>query len=95
MTTPPPRDPFTPYAGPGWRQRLRVAALAAVVALGILWLLVETPGGVRRAPPVPPASAASAASVTSPSPPDVPACTPGQTQGCVGSMSTVINPRGR
>ena len=73
-----PSDTFSPYPGFSWRKRLLIAALAAVIAIGIVILMLYPPGGVQRKRPPPP--------------PDVAACGPAQTQDCVGSTTQVLTP---
>jgi hypothetical protein len=68
--------PFDHFKRPGWRQRLRAAALAIVVALGIIGVMLDPPGGVKRVAPPPPA--------------DVKPCAAGQTRDCVGSMTSIL-----
>jgi hypothetical protein len=69
-------DFFRPYGPLPARRRLLIAALAVVTALGVIWLLLDTPGRAPR-----PKRAAPA---------DVANCAPGQTDACVGSTTRVL-----
>lgn len=72
---PRPSDSFSPFPALSARRRVLIALLAAVTAIGIVWLMLDPPGGVQRKRPPPP--------------PDVARCAPGQTQDCVGSPTRV------
>ena len=56
-------------------RRLLIGVLAVATAAFVVYSMTRKSGVVRNAV-LPPA--------------DVPACTPGQTEGCVGSMTAVI-----
>lgn len=58
------------------RRRLLIVALAVATGVAVVWTMLSPPGGVKRHPPPPP--------------PDAARCAPGQTQGCVGGVATVI-----
>ena len=64
------------YPAPTWRKRLLVLLMAVATAGTIVWVLTIPPTPVPRALVPPPA--------------DVPRCSRGQTQGCVGGMASVI-----
>jgi len=59
------------------RRRVLIALLAVATAAGVTWSLTRKSGVVREA---------------ARHPHDVPACVAGQTEGCVGSMTTLIAP---
>lgn len=64
-----------PYRPISWRRRLLIVVLAVATAAFITYSMTRRSGEVRNA-------------VLHPA--DVAACTPGQTEGCVGSMTAVI-----
>ena len=72
----PGEDFFRPYGPLPLRRRLLVAALAVVTALGVVWLLLDTPGRPPRPKPAAPA--------------DIANCAAGQTEHCVGSATRVL-----
>jgi hypothetical protein len=63
-----------PYR-PSRKRQLLIGVLALATAAFVVYSMTRKSGVVRNA--VPP-------------PPDVAACAPGQTEGCVGSMTAVI-----
>ncbi len=64
-----------PYRPVSWRRRLLIVLLALATAAFVVYSMTRDSVVVRTA-------------VQHPA--DVPACTPGQTEGCVGSMTAVI-----
>ena len=59
------------------RRRVLIALLAVATAAFVTWSVTRKSGTVREA---------------ARHPADVPACVAGQTEGCVGSMTTLIVP---
>lgn len=64
-----------PYRPISWRRRLLIVVLAVATAAFVTYSMTRKSGIVRNA-------------VQHPA--DVAACAPGQTEGCVGSMTAVI-----
>lgn len=64
-----------PYRPISWRRRLLIVLLAVATAAFVVYSMTRRSGEVRNA-------------VLHPA--DVAACAPGQTEGCVGSMTAVI-----
>ncbi len=64
-----------PYRPINRRRRVLIAVLAVATAAFVVWAMTRKSGLVRNA---------------ALHPADVAACTPGQTTGCVGSMTSVI-----
>lgn len=77
---PPPAAPEAPaeYRPLNWRRRVLLVALAVSTAVVGVTVLVERPGGVQR--PAPGHG------------PDRAPCSGGNTQDCVGGVSSVIVP---
>ncbi|MBL8306734.1 MAG: hypothetical protein JNM33_08565 [Rubrivivax sp.] len=74
----PPTEPATVRFRPiPARRRLLIAALAVATAAFVTWAMTRKSGIVSHA---------------ARHPADIPACAQGQTQDCVGSMTTLIAP---
>lgn len=98
MSAPPPApgaaarlDDGPRYRPFDWRRRLGIVALAVATALGVIWALLDPPGGVQRPRALGAALPASSASMAAAGPANAPeVCRPGQQQGCVGGTLQVL-----